>query len=79
MRQVGNLKDAQNLEVKQGTKILGHRAWIRQLWRDGRKQEDKIPQDIKEAGCMGVEWIQLAQIRYQCLVHVNIVMTFRAP
>jgi hypothetical protein len=35
--------------------------------------------DLKETGCMGVDWIHLAQDRYQCWALVNTGMNLWDP
>jgi hypothetical protein len=49
----------------------------RNLGRPSRRWEDGIRMDLREIGCGGVEWIQLAQDRYQWRSVVNAVMKLR--
>jgi hypothetical protein len=46
----------------------------RPLGRPRHRWEDGIRMDLKEIGCGGVEWIQLAQDRYRWRAVVNTVM-----
>jgi hypothetical protein len=45
--------------------------------RPRHKWEDNIKMDLKEVGYEGVDWIQLAQDRYQWWAFVNMVMNLR--
>jgi hypothetical protein len=49
------------------------------LERTWRRWEDNIKMDIKEIGWEGVDWIHLAQHRYQWWVLVNMVMNLCVP
>jgi hypothetical protein len=40
---------------------------------------DNIKMDLREIGCGGVDWIDLAQDRDQCNALVNTVMILRVP
>ena len=47
------------------------------LDRHRRRWEDNIRMDLQEVGCMGVDWIKLAQDRDTWRALVNAVMNFR--
>jgi len=47
------------------------------LGRPGRRWEDNIELDIKEVGCGGMDWIELAQDRDRWRAFVNAVMNLR--
>jgi hypothetical protein len=49
----------------------------RQLGRPRRRRVDNIKMDIREIGCGGMEWIDLALNKDQWRVLVNTVMNIR--
>jgi hypothetical protein len=51
----------------------------RTLGRPRRRQEDNIKMNFQEAGCGGVDWIELAQDRERWLPRVNAVINLRVP
>jgi len=51
----------------------------RQLGRPKRSWEDNIKMDLREVGCGGIDWIDLAQDTYRWLALVNAVMNLRVP
>jgi hypothetical protein len=40
---------------------------------------DNIKMDLRKVGCVGVDWIDLAQVRDRWQAFVNTVMNFRVP
>jgi hypothetical protein len=61
------------------------RVWVgnpegkRPLGRPMLRWEDNIKMDLQEVGCGGMDWIELAQIRYRWRELVNAVMNLRVP
>jgi len=51
----------------------------RLLGRPRRRWEDTIKMDLKEVGCRGMDWIELAQDRDRWRGLVNAVMKLRVP
>jgi 3-oxoacyl-ACP reductase-like protein len=51
----------------------------RPLGRSRRRWEDNIKIDLQEMGCVGTEWIELAQDKKSWWALVNAVMDFRVP
>jgi len=51
----------------------------RPLGRPRRRWEDNIKMDLKEVGCEGVDWIELAQDRDRWRELVNVVMNLQVP
>ena len=51
----------------------------RPLGRPGRRWDDNIKMGLQEVGCVGMEWIELAQDRNKWRALVNAVMKFRVP
>jgi hypothetical protein len=51
----------------------------RQLGRPRRRWVDNTKMDLREIGCDGVDWIELAQDRDQWRALVNTVMNLRVP
>jgi hypothetical protein len=51
----------------------------RLLKRPGHRWEDSIEMDLREVGCGGMGWIELAQDRDRWRVLVNAVMNFWVP
>jgi hypothetical protein len=48
----------------------------RPLWRPRLRWEDNIKMDIREVGCRGMDWIELAQDRDRRRALVNAVINF---
>ena len=59
--------------------LVGKPEGKRPLGRPRRRWEDNIKIDIQEAGCGGMDWIELAQDRDRCRALVNMVMNLRVP
>jgi hypothetical protein len=57
--------------------LVGKPEGKRPLGRPRRRWEDGIKMDLREIGCGGVEWIQLAQDRDGWRAVVNAVMNLR--
>jgi hypothetical protein len=51
----------------------------RPLGRPRCRLEDNVRTDLRETGWEGVDWINLAQDRYQRRALVNTVIKFRVP
>jgi hypothetical protein len=51
----------------------------RPLGRPGRRWEDSIKMDLREVGCGGADWIDLAQDRDMWRALVYTVMNLRVP
>ena len=61
------------------TVLVGKRKGQRSLGRPRRRWEDNIKMDLKEVGCEGMEWIELAQDRDRWRALVNAVMNVQVP
>ena len=44
-----------------------------------RRWEDNIKKDLQEVGCVGMDWMKLAQDRDRWRALVSTVMNFRVP
>jgi len=51
----------------------------RPLWRPRRRWEDNIKMDLREIGCGGMDWIELAQDRDRWRALVNVAMKLPVP
>jgi len=49
------------------------------LGRPRRRWEDNIKMDLQEVGFVGMDWIELAQVRDRWRAFVNAVMNIRVP
>jgi len=59
--------------------LVGKPDGKRPLRRPRHRWEDNIKMDIREVGCGGMEWIDLAQDRDRWRALVNAVMNLRVP
>jgi len=59
--------------------LVGKLEAKRPLGRPRRRWEDIIKMDLREEGCGGMDWIELAHDRYRWRVLVNAVMNLRVP
>ena len=58
---------------------MGKPEGKRALGKPRRRWEDNIKMDIKEVGCGGMDWIDLAEDRDSWRALVNAVMNLRVP
>jgi hypothetical protein len=59
--------------------LVGKAEGKRPLWRARRRWEDNIKMDLREVGCGGMNWIELAQDRDRWWALVNAIMKLRVP
>jgi hypothetical protein len=59
--------------------LVGKPEGKRLLGRPRRRWEDNIKMNIQEEGCVGVDWIELAQHSDMWRELVNAVMNLRVP
>ena len=59
--------------------LVGKSEGRRPLGRPRRRWEDNIKMDLQEAGCGGVDCIELAEDRDRWRALVNAVMNLRVP
>jgi hypothetical protein len=71
---------SKNGDKRNAYKILVGKPDVkRPLGRPRRRGLDNIKIDLREIGCDGVDWIDLAQDRDQWMALVNTVMKLRIP
>jgi len=59
--------------------LVGKPEGKRPLGRPRRRWEDNNKMDLKEVGCGGMDWIELAQDRDRWRTLVGAVMNLRVP
>jgi hypothetical protein len=59
--------------------LVGKPEGRKALGRPRRRWEDNIKMELQEVGCVGMDWIDLAQDRDRWRVLVIAVMNLRAP
>jgi hypothetical protein len=59
--------------------LVGKSEGRRPLGRPRHRWEDNIRMDLREVGCRGVDWMELAQDRYMWRALVSAVMNLRVP
>jgi hypothetical protein len=59
--------------------LVGNPEGKKPMGRPRRRWEDNIKTDLKELGCGGTEWIELAQDRDRRRALVNAVLNLRVP
>ena len=59
--------------------LLGKPEGKRPLWRPRCRWEDNMKMDLQEVGCVGMDWIELAQDRDSWRSLVNALMNRRVP
>ena len=58
---------------------MGKPEGRRPLGRPRRRWEDNIKMNLEEVGCLGMEWIELAQDRHRWRALMNTAMNLRVP
>ena len=59
--------------------VLGKPEGKRPLGKPRRRWEDNTNMDLREVGCRGMDWIDLAQNRDRWCALVNVIMNLRVP
>ena len=59
--------------------LMGKPEGKRPLGRPWLRWEDNIKMGLREMGCRGMDWIELAEVRDRWRALVNAVMNLRVP
>jgi hypothetical protein len=59
--------------------LMGKPEGKRSLGRSRRRWGDNIKTDLREVGCGGMDWIELAQDRDRWRAVLNVAMNLRVP
>jgi hypothetical protein len=59
--------------------LIGKPEGKRPLGKPRRKWDNNIKMDLQEVGCVGMDWIELAQDRVSWREIVNAVINFQVP
>jgi len=59
--------------------LVGNPEGKSSLGKPRRRWEDNIKMDLQEVGCVGMDWIELAQDRDRWMGLVNAVMNLQVP
>jgi len=59
--------------------LVGKTEGNRPLGRPRRRWEDNIKVDLQEVGCVGMDWIELAQDRDRWRALLTTVINLRVP
>jgi hypothetical protein len=59
--------------------LVGKPEEKRPLRRPRRSWEDNVKMDLQEVGCVGMDWMELAQNRDRWRTLVTALMNFRVP
>ena len=59
--------------------LVGKPEGKKPLGRPRRGWEDNIKVDLQEVGCVGMDWMELAQDRDRWRALANVVMNLRLP
>ena len=58
---------------------MGKPEGKRPFWTSRRRWNDNIKMDLQKVGCVGLDWIDLAQDKDRWLALVNVVTNFQVP
>jgi hypothetical protein len=59
--------------------LVGNPEGKRQLGRPWHRLEDNIKMEVQAVGCVGMDWISVAQDRGRWWAVVNVVMNLQVP